>query len=128
MANSRRPKVRIAPPKLDGPPAPTKVDLEIARNHGSSMAIDATREKLQASKNTPTPSMTEIIADLNRRNGRLTCQLLYADRMRELGTDLLEEATFILERLRMAVINFKQGQKDIENEFRMLDNTAIQDT
>jgi len=128
MANPRRPKLRIALPKLDSPPAPTKVDLEIARNHGSSMAIEATPERLQASKNMPTPSLTEIIVDLNRRNGRLTRQLLYADRMRELGTDLLEESTFILERLRMAVINFKQGQKDIENEFGMLDSIATQDT
>ncbi len=128
MANPRRPKVRITLPKLDSPPAPTKVDLEIARNHGSSMAIDATTERLQASKNIPTPSLTEIIADLSRRNGHLTRQALYGDRMRELGTDLLEEATFVLERLRMAVINFKQGQKDIENEFNMLDSITIQDT
>ena len=61
MANLRKSKVRIALPKLDGPPTPTKVDLEIVRNNGSPMAIETAPERLQASKYTPTPSQTDSL-------------------------------------------------------------------
>ncbi|KAI9658225.1 MAG: hypothetical protein M1821_002357 [Bathelium mastoideum] len=106
-----------APPS-DGPPIPNEVDIEIARHNGSSLAVDATRERLQAAKFSPTPSLSQIIEELTRENGRLRRELAFRHRLDRLGHDLHDEAGYIIERLRMALINFRQGQKDIETEFR----------
>ena len=64
-------------PTTNRPPALSSVDIVIARNSRSSTAIKATIEKLQASKNMPTPSLTEIIKNLNQENGRLREELAY---------------------------------------------------
>jgi len=49
----------------DRPLALSLVNIVIARNSGSSTAIEATIKKLQVLKNTPTLSLTEIIKNMN---------------------------------------------------------------
>ena len=85
-------------PVDNGPPAPNKVNLKIARHKGSSVAVDATYERLQASKYSPTPSLSQIIEDLTRENGRLRYELAFRYRLDKLGHDLQEEARYVIER------------------------------
>ena len=78
------------------------------------MAIEATPEKLQASKEMPTPSLSQMIEQLTRENGYLRQELAYQYKMRDASMYLLEETKFVFERLRMAVITFRKVQKEIE--------------
>src|SRR2546430_8559384 len=117
MSKPERPKLRLSPPTPDGPPTPTAIDIEIADNQGSTMAIETTPEKLQASKKMPTPSLSQMIEQLTRENGYLRQELAYQYRMRDASMYLLEETRFVVERLRMAVITFRKVQKEIEDEF-----------
>lgn len=95
----------------------TEIDVQIARRHGTTIAIEATRERMQTSKIATTPSLTEIIAEKERAVGRLRHELHYEREGRLLGERLEEELRFLLERLRIAIINYAQGQKDIKAEY-----------
>lgn len=70
----QRPRFRL---DSDQPPTPTSIDVEIARNQGTTVAIEATDESLQASKIVPTPSLSKIIEYKTRENSRLRYKLAY---------------------------------------------------
>ncbi|PVH69549.1 hypothetical protein DL98DRAFT_438878 [Cadophora sp. DSE1049] len=63
--------------KSDKPPKPTAIDIEIARNKGTFVAIEATNKSLQASKSDLTPSFSEIIKQKTKENSRLREQLAH---------------------------------------------------
>jgi hypothetical protein len=120
MHGVKRPKIRLRLPesRSDRPPSPTAIDDEIARHKGTSVAIEATKESLQASKNFTTPSLSEIIEEKTRENGRLREQLDHALKKQALGTyleqratqakEILEEGVTEYRRL-LAIINDKHG-------------------
>jgi len=101
MLKLRRPKLRLHPPEseYDIPSKPTPIDAEIARNKGTSVAIEATTESLQVCKNDPTPSLSEMIVQKTRENGRLREELAHLQRMQGPNKYLLEEVTLSVERL-----------------------------
>jgi hypothetical protein len=109
------PRVHFHTPNCD-PPPPTQIDLAVARKNGSTIAIDATTERMQSSKKTPTPSLSEIIYEVKKENTRLRAEANYERQRALLGQRLAEEMQFIYERLRMSIINYNQGIKDIESE------------
>ncbi|KAF2182634.1 hypothetical protein K469DRAFT_690740 [Zopfia rhizophila CBS 207.26] len=114
------PKERIVAPQVASqstPPPLSKTDVEIARRNGTTVAIEATKERMQASKTAATPSLTEIIYEEKRESGRLRRELDYERRVRIEGDKFEEEVRYVLERLRMAVINHVQSQKDIKKEY-----------
>ncbi|KAI1416928.1 hypothetical protein F5Y13DRAFT_153344 [Hypoxylon sp. FL1857] len=94
------------------------IDKAIAKAHGSSVALDATRENLEAGKAMTTPSLKEIIEIRTSENGRLREELAYLQQIQELGEHLREEVEYVMERLQLAVNSFRKGQKDIERERR----------
>jgi hypothetical protein len=104
-------------PTSDGPPAPTNVDIEIARNNGESVATEATQECLQASKSIPTLSLTQTIEQRIRENGRLRQELAYQHRKHAASLYFFEEVKPLVERLQLVVINFHNLLKQIEDEF-----------
>ncbi|KAK3369560.1 hypothetical protein B0T24DRAFT_508291, partial [Lasiosphaeria ovina] len=53
------------------PPEPTPLDVEIARNQGTSIAIEATSENLQAAKGLPPANLSQTIEQKTRENGQL---------------------------------------------------------
>jgi hypothetical protein len=101
----------------DRPPAPTDVDIEIARNNGTTVATEATKERLQASKSIPNLSLSPTIEQRIRENGRLRQELAYQHRKHAASLRLLEEVRHAVERLQLAVIDFQKLQKEIEDEF-----------
>ena len=100
----------------DGPPAPTAVDAEIARNQGSSVAIEATQEKMQAAKKLPTPSLSQIIEQRTWENGRLRQELAYQQKKYGASMYLLEEVKLVVASLQQALVNFQTLSTEFEDE------------
>lgn len=115
MNRLRRPKIRLLLPSgFDLPPRPTPIDIEIARNRGTSVAIEATNESLQASKNDLTPSLSEMIEQTMRENGRLREQLAHVQAKQGPNTFLREKATFVMKELEQALIEYYRLEAIIE--------------
>ena len=119
MQKSRRPKIRLQLPgtENDAPPKPTPIDVEIARHNGTSVAIEATTESLQASKNDPTPSLKEIIKHKTSENGRLREELARLQSLQGPNKYLLDEVTLSIERLHRAVIEYHRLETMIRQEW-----------
>lgn len=75
MHKFKRPRPRLTLQMSDRPLTPTPIDVKIARNKGTSVAIEATNESLQASKTAQTLSLLEMIEQKTRENGRLRQEL-----------------------------------------------------
>lgn len=108
-------KYRRAHNKLqshDGPPELTPIDTEIARHQGSSVALEATQERLQACKNFPTPDFPKIIEQRTRENGRLRHELAYQQRKNGASMYLLEELKNTINYLQQAILNFQKLNED----------------
>lgn len=116
MQKFKRSRPRIALLGSDQPPTPTPIDAEIARNNGISVAIEATNENMQASKTIQTPSLSEMIEQKTRENGRLRQELAYQQRKQGAGLYLLEEVRLVVERLQQAVIEYQRLQTTIDRE------------
>jgi hypothetical protein len=118
MHKIRRPKIRLMLPESepDVPPKPSPLDVEIARNKGTSVAVEATKESLQESKNDPTPSLSEMIEQKTRENGRLREELAHQQRKQGPNTYLLDKVTLAIEGLHEAVIEYHRFMNIIEEE------------
>ncbi|KAI3341949.1 hypothetical protein F4824DRAFT_269720 [Ustulina deusta] len=90
------------------------IDGAIANVQGSSVALNATRENLEAAKTHPTPTLKEIIEDRTREVGRLRQELAYLQEVERLGDYLREELEYVMGRLGVALTAFRKGQEDIE--------------
>jgi hypothetical protein len=100
----------------DRPPRPTPIDVEIARNKGTSVAIEATNESLQASKSDPTPSLSDMIEQTTRENGRLREQLAHVQAKLGPGTFLLDKVTLLMKELEQVVIEYYRLDTIIEQD------------
>jgi hypothetical protein len=115
MLRHKRPKIRLIP-NSDTPPLPTALDEEIARNQGSSVAIEATQERLQQAKKMPTPSLAQIIEQRTWENGQLRQELAYQQRKHGASMYLLEEVKLVIDSLQQALVNFQKLNMDFEDE------------
>lgn len=106
------------------PALPRPIDQAIAQAQGSSVALDATAERLQAAKYHPTPSLSEIIEARTRENSRLRAELAYFQQVQQLGEHLKEELQYVTERLQLAVNSYNKGQKDLDQE-RLITSTDV---
>lgn len=79
---SRTPKLcSDARYSIDGPPILSPVDRVINLHHGSTTAIEATHERLVASKEYPVPSFEEKIDQLERDGSNLNHEAIYFRKM-----------------------------------------------
>lgn len=117
MHRHKRPRIKLLQ-SHDGPPEPTPIDAEIARHQGSSIAIEATRESLQAAKNMPTPSLPKIIEQRTWENGQLRQELAYQQRKNRASIYLLEEVKQVVESLQQALVDFQKLNRVVEEEDR----------
>ncbi|CAM1508784.1 Fc.00g056320.m01.CDS01 [Cosmosporella sp. VM-42] len=99
---------------MDRPASPRPIDQEIAEAHGESVALDATREKLEANKLRTDQSPQEIIVERTREIGRLRAEVAYLQEMRRLGEYLCEEVEYVIDRLQLAVVAFHKGRQQVE--------------
>lgn len=101
---------------LQHPALPRPIDKAIAQAHGSSVALDATADRLETAKHQPTPSLKEIIEIRTRENSRLRAELAYFQQERQLGEHLREELEYVTERMQLAINSYRKGQKDLDRE------------
>jgi len=70
MFKHKRAQIKLLPN-----PEPTPLNLEITRNQGSPVAIEATHESLQAAKKLPTASLSKREEQETRENDELRREL-----------------------------------------------------
>lgn len=98
----------------DKPMAPTAVDLKIGRHHGKTAALEATPERLQASKNVPIKDLPERIHELTKENGQLRLEIKHLkDKVAGLW-GLKEDAEFVSETLEYTLAEFRKMEKEVE--------------
>jgi hypothetical protein len=115
MNKPHQPNTHV-PTRASRPPAPSPVDIQIGRNNGSSVPLEATRERMVSSKRmTPTPF--QRIEQLNRENGRLREEVAYHQKLESVGSYFTKEAKDALEILQQAVFELRRAQKEIREEF-----------
>jgi hypothetical protein len=101
----------------DKPVAPTPVDIEINRHRGTTVAVEATTERLQASKRAPVPDLAQRIQELTRENGRLRLEIAYHQNMQKNTPDFIEDVKFVVERLEQVVIKFDRMQRVVKDDW-----------
>lgn len=116
MFKRKRPQAQFASSERDAPPTPTAIDLEVARHQGSSVAIEATEDRSEASKKMPTPSLSRMIEQRTWENEQLRQNLMFQQRKHGASMYLMEEVKLIVESLQQALANFHQLNADVDNE------------
>ncbi|KAI9763355.1 MAG: hypothetical protein M1840_000547 [Geoglossum simile] len=116
---SKRPQKIYGPAsKSDRPPPLTSIDIEIGRNRGSSVALEASPARLQASKKTPIPSLSQRIEELTKENGNLRQEVLFHQKMQTAITYLQQDTEYAVKRLNQAVADFSKARKVAEDELQ----------
>ncbi|KAH7418762.1 hypothetical protein BKA64DRAFT_763401 [Cadophora sp. MPI-SDFR-AT-0126] len=123
MHKFKRSRPRITLLESDQPPTPTPIDTKIAHNNGTSVAIEATKESLQASKTVPTPSLSEIIDQRTRENGRLRHELAYQQRKQAIDLSTLEKVGRVVAELRHTLREHKRLEAVIDHDFGKIDTS-----
>lgn len=101
----------------DKPHAPMAIDIQIGLHRGSTAALEATPERLQATKKLSPPSTAERIEELTRENGRLRLEIRYYQRMRDVTQELFDDTKFVVGRLSTTITRFTQVQREAENDW-----------
>jgi hypothetical protein len=99
-----------------GPLPLTPVDNIIGQHHGSTVALDATPERLQASKSKPIPTLTQRIEQLSVENGNLRCEISYTRRLYDAGVELEHKARLAREILDAVLSDFEAIQRQVDYE------------
>jgi vacuolar-type H+-ATPase subunit I/STV1 len=97
----------------DGPPGLSRVDKIIKHHHGSSTAIEATRQQLQESKQYPIPSLQERIEQLQKQNSSLKHEIAYYREIEPYREEFYNRVTQIEEDLRKALSNLGRIQQQV---------------
>lgn len=96
---------------------PSAIDLKIRRNHGTTVALEATPEHLQASKNAPIPELSQRVHELTKENGRLRLEARYYQQMQEAVRALQEDVKFVAETMRNSIVEFSKIQEEVEEDW-----------
>lgn len=117
MFKPKRPNIRLIQ-SVDAPPTPKPIDIQIAENNGSTVAIEATEKRMQDAKKMATPSLIHIIEQKTWENGQLRQELAYQQRKHAACMYLVEEVKLIVETLQKAPMNFQLLSAGCEKELR----------
>jgi vacuolar-type H+-ATPase subunit I/STV1 len=101
----------------DTPPALTALDIKIANNHGTTMAIEASREAIQAAKKMPTPDLSQMIRERTRQIMQLEQELLCLEQKYGAAEYLYQEILLVLSTLQEALRNFGKLSADAKVAF-----------
>jgi hypothetical protein len=89
------------------PPALTRVDIEIAMNHGSTMAIETSQGRIQAEKRMPTPDLPQMIRERTDQIIYLEQELAFMDKKHRAAEYLYHEVHLVLISLQKALVRFQ---------------------
>src|SRR4051812_20491426 len=96
----------LSPTARDAPPVPTAVDVEIANHQGSTVAIEATQERMQAAKKMPTPNLSQMIEQRTCENGRLRHELAFMYQKNEAAMCLYQDMVRVKDSIEKAMRSF----------------------
>lgn len=99
---------------MDHPALPRQVDRSIAKAKGSTVALEASPEQLQASKTCVTPSLKEIIEIKTKENGRLRAELAYLQSLETLGDEFYGEIHDAAGRIQHAIATFNRRRRELD--------------
>ena len=105
----RRLNPRVKSPS-DGPPQLSPIDRIISLHHGSTMAIEATPQRLQASKQYPVPSLPERIEQLQKQNSSLNYKVVYYREIEQYRKEFEFEVIRVKEKLEKALSKLARRQ------------------
>ena len=100
--------------RADGPPPLTPVDMVIRRHNGSSSAIEATRERLQASKKQPGMNCEEELVSLQKRNGCLRRELAFHRELAQPYEELFIGMGEVSMKMNMLLLKFGKARQKAE--------------
>jgi uncharacterized membrane protein YgaE (UPF0421/DUF939 family) len=109
-----------AKPFSDGPPQLSPIDRIISLHHGSTTAIEATRQRLQASKQLPTSTLSERIEELQKQNSSLNHEIAYYREMEQYRKEFEYEMARVKEQLEESLFKLAKSQQRVGNEWNQL--------
>jgi hypothetical protein len=114
MFRTQQSRAQLRPSLNSAPPVPTAIDIEIANNNGSTVAIEAMPDRVQAAKKMPTPSLSRMIEQLTWQNGQLRSEVDYHQRLHGSSLYLLQKTKLVVKSLQQVIENFES----LDNELR----------
>jgi hypothetical protein len=120
MNRSQQPKVNTLH-RSSRPPVLTPIDNLIDHNQGSSVALEATRARMEPSKHT-TPTPFQRVEQLTRENAALREEMARFHRLQSANAYFIKETKDALDLLQQAVFEWRKAQKDIDNDFKKEDS------
>ena len=112
-----------------GPPQLSPVDRIISLHHGSTTAIEATPERLQATKQYPKATLPERIEELQRQNSSLTHEVAYYREMEQYRQEFEHDMVRLKERFEKALFKLGRRQQEVGEGWTRLrteDNAQVQ--
>lgn len=101
------------PSANSAPPTPAAIDIEIANHNGSTVAIEATPDRLQAAKKMPTPSLLQMVEQLTWQNGQLRSEIDYHQRRHAASLYLLQKTRLIVRSLEQVIRDFNTFDNEL---------------
>tara|TARA_R110002033_G_scaffold163343_1_gene200334 strand:- start:298 stop:654 length:357 start_codon:yes stop_codon:yes gene_type:complete len=105
------------------------VDRIISLHHGSTTAIEATPERLQATKQYPKATLPERIEELQRQNSSLTHEVAYYREMEQYRQEFEHDMVRLKERFEKALFKLGRRQQEVGEGWTRLrteDNAQVQ--
>jgi septal ring factor EnvC (AmiA/AmiB activator) len=103
----------------DGPPRLSPIDTIIKLHHGSSSAIEATPQRLQAAKQQQFPSFQEEIEQLQKQNSSLNHEMAYYRQMEQARKEFEKDVSRTWERLQKALQKLRKDQQHVDHEWQL---------
>lgn len=103
-----------------GPPLLTRLDKIISLHHGSTTAIEASRERLQASKQYPDPTLSERIDELHRQNSNLNHEVTYFRQMEPFRRDFRDGVSRLAKELGIEICRLDKVEHKVNSELAQL--------
>jgi hypothetical protein len=113
MFRNQKSPAQLRPSLNSAPPVPTAIDIQIANNNGSTVAIEAMPDRVQAAKKMPTPSLSQMIEQLTWQNGQLRSEIDYHQRLHGPSLYLLQRTKLIVKSLQQVIENFESLDSEL---------------
>jgi hypothetical protein len=96
------------------------MDRIIDLHHGSTTAIEATPQRLQASKKYPVPSLPERIEQLQKQNSSLKHEAAYYRAMEQYRKEFEYDVAQVKEKLEKALFKVARNQQRVTDEWAQM--------
>ncbi len=117
--NMPRQRKTQSPSQPNQPPVPSPMDALIDNNQGSSVALEASRSRLEASKRAIRPTPLQRIEQLTGEKTALQKELAKCQRQESANRAFKEEMRMVLDRLQQAVFEWRRAEREIDADFNV---------